>query len=126
MEYINRCLGLDLASDAVQKLLGKMQIETAAPSSSAAKDALSLLIPPTRSDVLHACDIMEDVAIAYGYNNLPKHVSLSAREMGIEEGGGVWAAVLRIPRRLTLGPKRHVFSTIPPLLSPLLARSQQL
>ena len=27
-------------------------------------------VPPTRSDILHACDIMEDVAIAYGYNNL--------------------------------------------------------
>lgn len=77
MEYINRCLGLDLAEDAVQKLLGKMQIETAASSTSQAKDSssLSLLIPPTRSDVLHACDIMEDVAIAYGYNNLTKHVS---------------------------------------------------
>lgn len=31
-------------------------------------------VPPTRSDILHACDIMEDVAIAYGYDNLPKRV----------------------------------------------------
>lgn len=29
-----------------------------------------VLVPPTRSDILHACDVMEDVAIAYGYNNL--------------------------------------------------------
>ncbi|KAJ5973667.1 Phenylalanine--tRNA ligase beta subunit [Penicillium waksmanii] len=28
--------------------------------------------PPTRADVLHQCDIMEDVAIAYGFNKLPK------------------------------------------------------
>ena len=28
-------------------------------------------VPPTRSDVLHAVDIIEDVAIAYGYNNIP-------------------------------------------------------
>lgn len=27
-------------------------------------------IPPTRSDVIHACDIVEDAAIAYGYNNI--------------------------------------------------------
>jgi phenylalanyl-tRNA synthetase beta chain len=27
-------------------------------------------VPPTRSDVLHAVDVIEDVAIAYGYNNL--------------------------------------------------------
>jgi phenylalanyl-tRNA synthetase beta chain len=29
-------------------------------------------VPPTRSDVLHACDVMEDAAIAYGFNNIPK------------------------------------------------------
>ncbi len=29
-------------------------------------------VPPTRWDILHACDIMEDVAISYGYDNLPK------------------------------------------------------
>lgn len=25
-------------------------------------------VPPTRSDVLHAVDVIEDVAIAYGFN----------------------------------------------------------
>ena len=29
-------------------------------------------IPPTRSDVIHACDIWEDAAIAYGYNNIAR------------------------------------------------------
>lgn len=29
-------------------------------------------VPPTRPDILHECDIMEDAAIAYGFNNLPK------------------------------------------------------
>jgi phenylalanyl-tRNA synthetase beta chain len=28
--------------------------------------------PPIRSDILHACDIAEDVGIAYGYNNIPR------------------------------------------------------
>lgn len=27
-------------------------------------------IPPTRPDIIHACDIIEDAAIAYGYNNI--------------------------------------------------------
>jgi phenylalanyl-tRNA synthetase beta chain len=31
---------------------------------------LNVEIPPTRHDVLHQCDIMEDVAISYGYSNL--------------------------------------------------------
>lgn len=29
-------------------------------------------IPPTRHDVIHACDIYEDVAIAYGYNKIAR------------------------------------------------------
>ena len=37
-------------------------------------DRIEVTIPPTRHDVLHACDIYEDVAIAYGYNNLVKTV----------------------------------------------------
>ena len=32
---------------------------------------LNVAIPPTRPDILHECDIMEDAAIAYGFNNLP-------------------------------------------------------
>jgi len=31
-------------------------------------------VPPTRSDVLHPCDIAEDVAIAYGYNNIERTI----------------------------------------------------
>ncbi|ORZ35489.1 hypothetical protein BCR44DRAFT_1434332 [Catenaria anguillulae PL171] len=34
--------------------------------------AVDVAVPITRSDILHACDIMEDVAIAYGFNKIPK------------------------------------------------------
>lgn len=39
-----------------------------------AKDSNEVIVnvPITRWDILHACDIMEDVAISYGYDNLPK------------------------------------------------------
>jgi phenylalanyl-tRNA synthetase beta chain len=35
-------------------------------------DSTELLVevPPTRSDVLHACDVMEDAAIAYNFNKI--------------------------------------------------------
>jgi len=36
----------------------------------ARKKKVKVEVPPTRSDILHACDVMEDVAIAYGFNNL--------------------------------------------------------
>lgn len=35
-------------------------------------DILQVSVPATRPDILHECDIMEDAAIAYGFNNLPK------------------------------------------------------
>ena len=35
-------------------------------------------VPPTRSDILHQCDIMEDVAIAYGFNNIKPSFPKSA------------------------------------------------
>lgn len=34
-------------------------------------DEILVEIPATRPDILHECDIMEDAAIAYGFNNLP-------------------------------------------------------
>lgn len=43
-------------------------------------------IPPTRHDVIHACDIYEDVAIAYGYNEIEKtipRISTIAAEVNI-------------------------------------------
>lgn len=35
-------------------------------------DEIEVEIPPTRSDVIHACDIVEDAAIAYGFNNITR------------------------------------------------------
>lgn len=37
-------------------------------------DTLKVEIPPTRHDVIHACDIYEDIAIAYGYNKIVKTI----------------------------------------------------
>jgi phenylalanyl-tRNA synthetase beta chain len=35
-------------------------------------DLLTVSVPPTRPDILHECDLVEDVAISYGFNNLKK------------------------------------------------------
>jgi phenylalanyl-tRNA synthetase beta chain len=37
-------------------------------------DKLEVEVPPTRHDVIHPCDIYEDIAIAYGYNNIKRTV----------------------------------------------------
>ncbi|CAG8956802.1 hypothetical protein HYFRA_00011191 [Hymenoscyphus fraxineus] len=70
VDYINNCCGLSETPERICELLKKMCL-TATPSSSS-KNILDVSIPPSRADVLHQCDIMEDVAIAYGFNNLPR------------------------------------------------------
>ncbi|KAG0477998.1 hypothetical protein HPP92_012717 [Vanilla planifolia] len=52
-------------------LLNKMQLQ-AEEKSNAGNSIITVRVPPTRSDILHPCDVMEDVAIAYGYNKVPK------------------------------------------------------
>jgi phenylalanyl-tRNA synthetase beta subunit len=67
--YINSCTGLNLSAPQVKDLLERMSLRTVVASGDA--DTLNVAIPPTRPDILHECDIMEDAAIAYGFNNLP-------------------------------------------------------
>ena len=43
-----------------------------AKPSAESPDLIDVDVPPTRADVLHQADIMEDVAIAYGFNHLPR------------------------------------------------------
>ena len=70
MAYINECCGLDLSAEEICRLLTRMSYQ--ATPSKASHDLIDIHIPPTRADVLHQCDIMEDVAVAYGFNKLPK------------------------------------------------------
>ncbi|CAL3964773.1 unnamed protein product [Diplocarpon coronariae] len=70
VEYINKCCGLQETPERICQLLTKM-CYSAKPSSKD-RNIIEVSVPPTRADVLHQCDIMEDVAIAYGFNNLPR------------------------------------------------------
>lgn len=36
------------------------------------EDIIDVAVPATRPDILHECDIMEDVAVAYGFDSLPR------------------------------------------------------
>lgn len=59
------------AADACA-LAEKMQLSPA--TYDAATDTLTVAVPVTRSDIMHAVDVAEDVAIAYGYNNIPERL----------------------------------------------------
>nr|CAD1837671.1 unnamed protein product [Ananas comosus var. bracteatus] len=65
-------IGISLEESEVIPLLNKMQLQAEKSVSADANHIISVSVPPTRSDILHARDVMEDVAIAYGYNNIPK------------------------------------------------------
>ena len=70
VDYINACCGLSLSPSEICNLLTRMS-HTASPSKSD-PNIIDVDIPPTRADVLHQADIMEDVCIAYGFNRLPR------------------------------------------------------
>ena len=87
ISYINAALGLKLSPQEMAGLLNKMSL-AAAPSSSDPTETLDVFVPCTRPDILHECDIMEDVGIAYGYNNLPTGLpktSTVAKPFGINK-----------------------------------------
>ncbi|KAL1747672.1 hypothetical protein HDZ31DRAFT_61005 [Schizophyllum fasciatum] len=67
--YINSCTGLDLNASQVADLLKKMSLYPSLSDTN--PDEVLLNIPVTRPDIFHECDIMEDAAIAYGFNKLP-------------------------------------------------------
>lgn len=69
--YVNRCTGLGLSAAQICHLLQKMG-HSASPSPSAPEAEVTVDVPATRPDILHECDLMEDVAVAYGFDNLPK------------------------------------------------------
>ncbi|KAL9637283.1 MAG: hypothetical protein Q9164_002296 [Protoblastenia rupestris] len=70
LSYMNACCGLSLSPKEACALLTRMSHKSS-PSPSD-PDTLDILIPPTRADILHQADIMEDIAIAHGFNRLPR------------------------------------------------------
>lgn len=80
VDYLNGCTGLDESPEALCKLLDKMAYIS--KPSSKDKNLIEVSIPPTRTDVLHPCDVMEDLAICYGYNNLPRSTPNKSATIG--------------------------------------------
>jgi phenylalanyl-tRNA synthetase beta chain len=79
--YLNACTGLELTPEQQSKYLAQMGLRAKPPSrrtskstkSPAAEGVLTVGIPVTRADILHQADIMEDLAVAYGFNSLPRY-----------------------------------------------------
>jgi len=67
VKYINTVVGVEIDAQTTVNLLQKMGLN----GKKISDEKISISVPINRSDVLHPCDIAEDVAIAYGINNIP-------------------------------------------------------
>lgn len=74
-KYINQGLGIDISLTKMAELLTRMSLKA---NTIDGDDQLEVYIPPTRHDIIHRCDVMEDVGIAYGYDNIVKTLPKSS------------------------------------------------
>ncbi len=65
LTYVNKRLGLELKETHLKQLLERMGYGYMKGKA---------LIPAYRSDVLHQIDLIEDIAIAYGYENIQEEI----------------------------------------------------
>ncbi|KAF7470097.1 Hypothetical predicted protein [Marmota monax] len=66
-DLINKKVGIRETPENLAKLLTRMYLKSEVIGDG---NQIEIEIPPTRADIIHACDIVEDAAIAYGYNNI--------------------------------------------------------
>jgi len=65
LDYVNKILGLNLTEKDIKKYLEKMGYDY--------KNKI-VSIPSYRTDILHQIDLIEDIAIAYGYENFKQEI----------------------------------------------------
>jgi len=99
VDYINSMIGVYLQPEEIVDLCYKVQLAPAhvyKPDNENAIDEIIernadnckkcndepayvvVTVPPTRSDILHPVDVAEDIGIAYGFNNIPKHIPVAS------------------------------------------------
>jgi phenylalanyl-tRNA synthetase beta chain len=66
VKYVNTILGLRLTAKRIAELLGKAGFGV----ERLGKTKITVQVPCYRIDVMHPIDLVEDIAVAYGYNNI--------------------------------------------------------
>ncbi|OLY85532.1 Phenylalanine-tRNA ligase beta subunit [Smittium mucronatum] len=89
-DYINRLIGINLTNEEILANLKRMCLvgnlgpnKNAYPADSPMNQGaepivgqlICVAVPPTRADILHQVDIIEDIAVAFGYNKIPRQMS---------------------------------------------------
>ncbi len=75
MSYVIKLLDIDINEEKIKTLLQKMGFGY--------KNGL-VQVPPYRADIMHQIDLVEDIAIAYGYENFEPKIPVSGKGKGLE------------------------------------------
>jgi len=95
IEYVNKVLGLQLSAKHIVELLGKAGFAV----EKVGRAKLTVQIPCYRIDVMHPIDLVEDIAIAYGYNKIKP----LWRELPTTGGAKPEQSLLNVARELMVG-----------------------
>lgn len=82
VKKVNDYLDLELSAKDVIDLLKRMGYDAVGSA-----DKLEVIVPAFRTDILHPVDVIEDIAIAYGYNNFKPqipNISTIGGSVGVE------------------------------------------
>ena len=110
-EKIRNILGIELTDKEIKYYLEKMQYSAKITGKNIIAE-----IPPYRNDIMHAVDVIEDIAIAYGYGNF-KGVEIKSHTTGKLKEMTRFSLLLR---RIMIGMK---FQEV---LSPILSNTENL
>lgn len=78
MDYINDYIGLNLNAEEMIHCLQKVRLDAKVDKSD--NNNIKILIPAYRNDIMHDVDLVEEVAMGYGYQNLT--LTLNQRGFG--------------------------------------------
>ena len=70
LNYINKMLGVTLTAEQSANFLEKMRFEAVVEN----PQTLTVGVPPYRTDIMHAIDLVEDIAVAYGIENFDSEI----------------------------------------------------
>lgn len=68
-ERINKLLGISITAEEMKEMLERLEMEVEVD-----RDNLRITVPTFRQDIQLDCDVAEEIARLYGYDNIPKTI----------------------------------------------------
>jgi phenylalanyl-tRNA synthetase beta chain len=78
-DHVNSLLGTFLTTEHIEKILNSIELKTLTRS----EGHLQVQVPTFRPDLVKEVDLIEDVAIHHGYDNIPDHIETKINQLQI-------------------------------------------